>query len=92
MAGDQNHFYLNLLSNDSQKLYPTNTLSAFTASLAQPIDLVSSVRREDGVCEFSCHPTKTGTFASIQVVAANNALIICDLISQQFMGSQYVGV
>ena len=90
MTSDRNHFYVTLFSNGSQKLYPTNTLAAFTARLAQPIDLGSTDRWEVGVCEITCHPTNTGTFASVQVISANNALIYCDLISQQFVGSQYV--
>ena len=90
MAGDQSHFYVTLLSNGSKKLYPANKLSAFTTRLAQPIDLGSTDRWEVGVCEFICHPTNTGTFASLQVISANNALIYCDLISQQFVGSQHV--
>ena len=80
---------MTLFSNDSQKLYPANTLSAFTVHPAQPIDLRSTDRWEVRVCEFSCHPFNTGTFASTQAVSANNALIYCDLISQEFMGSQY---
>ena len=90
MTSDRNHFYVTLFRNGSQKLYPTNTLAAFTASLAQPIDLGSADRWEVGICEITCHPTNTGTFASVQVISANNALIYCDLISQQFVGSQYV--
>ena len=58
--------------------------------MAQAIDLGSTDRWEVGVCEITCHPTNTGTFASVQVISANNALIYCDLISQQFVGSQYV--
>ena len=64
--------------------------SAFTTHLAQPIDLGSTDRWEVGVYEFTCHPTYTGTLNSLQVISANNALIYCDLISQQFVGSQYV--
>ena len=90
MASDLNHFYVNLFNKASQKLYPANTLSAFTVHLAQPIDLGSTDRWEARVCEFSCHPFNTATFDSIQIVSAKNALIYCDLISQQFMGSQYV--
>ncbi len=90
MVGCQSHFYVTLLSNGSQKLYPANTLSAFTTLLAQPIDLGSTDRWEVGVCEFTCHPTNTGTFTPLQVISANNALIYCNLILQQFVISQYV--
>ena len=42
------------------------------------------------MCEFTCHAINTGTFASLQVISANNALIYCDLILQQFVSSQYL--
>jgi hypothetical protein len=35
-------FYVILLSNASQKLYPTNTLSSFKAHLARSVDLGSA--------------------------------------------------
>ena len=90
MAGGESQFYVTLLSNVSQQLYPANTLKAFTTRLAQPIDLSSTDIWDVGVCEFTCHPTNTGTFASVQVISSNNALICCELTSQQFVGSQYV--
>ena len=90
MIGDRNHFYVNLFSNGSQKLNSENTLAAFTARLAQPIDLGSTDRWVLGVCEFSCHPINVGTFASLQVISSQIAFIYCDLITQQFMGSQNV--
>jgi hypothetical protein len=83
------HFYVTPLSNASQKLYPSDTLSSFKFHLAQPVDLGSTGRWEVGVCEVSC-PVNVGTYASVQVISANNALIYCDLISPQFVGSQYV--
>ena len=75
ISSDRNNFYANLFSNGSQKLYPANTLPAFTARLAQPIDLGSTERWEFEVCEFTCHPINTGTFASLQVVSSQIALI-----------------
>jgi hypothetical protein len=84
------HFYVTLLSNMSQKRYPSNTLSSFTVRLAQPIDLGSTDRGEVGVCEVSCSSVNVGTYARVQVISANNAIIYCNLISQQFVGSQYV--
>ena len=90
MTSDPNHFYVTLFSKGTQKLYRANTLSEFIVQLAQPIEMGSNERWEVNVCEFSCHPFNTGTFASIQVVRTTNALIHCNLISQQFMGSQYV--
>ena len=89
MAGGQSHFYVTLLSKGSQKLYPTNTIAAFTTRLAQPIDLGSTDRWEVGVGEVTFHPAKIRTFTTIQVVSANNALIHCDFISQQFVAVQY---
>ena len=88
MTGDPNHYNVTLLSNASQTLYPAITLRAFTTNLAQPIDLGSTNKWEVCVCEFTYHPFNTGTFASIQVVSASNALIYCELISQQIIVSQ----
>ena len=45
---------------------------------------------EVGVCEFRCHPINAGTFAGLAVVSAQVAFLYCDLISPQFVGSQYV--
>ena len=90
MTSNRKHFYVTLLSNGSQKLYPTNTLAAFTNRLAQPIELGSTDRWEVGVSEVTCHPGKVGTFTAIEVVSANNALIYYDLISQQFVAGQYI--
>ena len=90
MSSDRNHFFVTLFRNGSQKLYPANTLVTFTARLAQPIDLGSMDMWEVGVCEFTCHPINTGTFASLQVGHSQIAFIYCDLILQQFVGSQYV--
>ena len=81
---------MTLFSNGSQKLYPGNTLAAFAARLAQPIDLGSMDRWEVGVCEFSCHPINVGTFAGLAVVSAQIAFLYCDLISPQFVGNPYV--
>jgi hypothetical protein len=91
-GNEQTHFYVTLLSNASQKLYPSNTLSSFTVHLARPVDLGSNSKWEVGVCEMSCNPSATGMFRAVTVVGATNALIYCDLISPQFFGSQYVRV
>ena len=80
MRSDRNHFHVTVLSNGSQNLYASNTFAAFTTRLAQPVDLGSTDRWEVGVSEVTCHPGKIGTFTSIEVVSANNALIYCDLI------------
>ncbi len=81
---------MTLFSNGSQALYPANTLTAFTARLALTIDLGSMDRWEVGLCEFTCHPKEVGTFAGFEVVSAKIAFLYCDLISPQFVGSQYV--
>ena len=36
---DTKQFYVTLISNASQSLYPDNTVPAFTAQLAHPIEL-----------------------------------------------------
>jgi hypothetical protein len=92
LGNEQTHFYITLLSNASQKLYPSNTLSSFTLYLARPVDLGSNSRWEVGVCEVSCHPYNVGKYAGLDDISADTALIYCDLISPQFVGSQYVRV
>ena len=90
MSNNKSHFYVKLFSNGSQTLYPANTLTAFTARLALSIDLGSMDSWEVGLCEFTCHPRNVGTFAGLDVVSAKVAFLYCDLISPQFVGSQYV--
>jgi hypothetical protein len=91
-ANEPTHFYVTLLSNASEKLYPSNTLSSFKVHLARPVDLGSNSRYEVGICELTCRPTNVGTFGCVKVINENNALIYCNLISPQFFGSQYVRV
>jgi len=86
----RNHFYITLFSNASQKLHIKDTLSEFTIQMAQRIDLGSTDNWEVGLCEFSCPPPKSGTFRPIEVIGEKNALIYCDLITPQFVGSSYV--
>ena len=90
MSNDRNHFYVTLFSNGSQTPYPANTITAFTTRLAQPIDLGSMDRWEVGLCEFTCPPKEEGTFAGLDIVSGKIAFLYCDLISPQFVGSQYV--
>jgi hypothetical protein len=63
MAADNEptHFYIILLSNASQKLYPSNRLSSFTVRLLEPVDLGSTDRCEVGLCEVTCRPYNVGT-------------------------------
>jgi CRISPR/Cas system-associated endoribonuclease Cas2 len=86
------HFYVTLLSNASQTLYPANTLSSFKTHLARPADLVSDGIWEVGVCEVTFRPYNVGRFSKIQVVSAENALIYYDLIAPQLVGNYYVRV
>ena len=51
MPPDQ--FYVTLLSNASQDLYPDNTIGAFTVELARPIHLGPNANWEVGLCEFT---------------------------------------
>jgi hypothetical protein len=75
-------FYVTLLSNASQKLYPENTIGAFTVELARPIDLRPVGHWEVGLCEF--------TYPAGGAAGDNIGLIYCDLISPQFVGSSLV--
>jgi hypothetical protein len=62
---EHTHFYVTLLTNASQKLYPSNTLSLFKVHLAQHVDLDSPGRWEVGVCEVSCLSVNVGTFVNL---------------------------
>jgi hypothetical protein len=91
-GNEPTHFYVTLFSNASQKLYSSNTLSSFEVHVARPTDQLSNSRWEVGVCDLTCRPTNVGTYAAVTVISANNALIYCDLVSQQFFCSQCVSV
>jgi hypothetical protein len=84
------HFYVTLLSNASQKLYPENTIGAFTAELARPIDLSSDGNWEVGLCDFTCPSDTVGTIYNRTVVGDHIALIYCDVVSPQFVGGNLV--
>ena len=84
------HFYITLFSNSSQKTNPANTLTEFRIQLAQPIDLGSTDNWEVGLCEFRCPPTYPHTVKQYELAGETNALIHCDLITQQFVGNDYV--
>jgi hypothetical protein len=91
MFSNLQQFYVTLLSNSSQKLYPSNTLSAFTCHLAQEIDLGSNDSWEVGLAEFTYSPAALGNFKpAITFVGDTNHLIYCDLIPPQFVGSNLV--
>jgi hypothetical protein len=75
-------------SNASQKIHSSNTLADFIIQLEQRIDLGSTGNWEVGVCEFSCPPPlRSGNINPIGVIGETNALIYCDLITPQFVGS-----
>jgi hypothetical protein len=89
---DPPHFYVTLLSNASQKRFPSNTHSSFKVRLALPVGLGSTDMWEVGVCEVACRSYNMGSYAKVQVINADNARIYCFFILPQFLGSQYVGV
>jgi len=80
---DRDHFYITLFSNASQHLYPDNKIAAFTIQLAQPIILDPSEIWEVGLCEISSPST-------MPVGDNTNALVYCDLIATQFIGTNMV--
>jgi len=87
---DPKHFYVTLLSNTSKSLYPDNTVAAFTADLARPIELGYSDNWEVGMCEFSYPPNSVGTFKHTTVIGDTTGLIFCDLIPSQYVGRALV--
>jgi hypothetical protein len=86
---NRQQFYVTLYSNASRDLFAENTLSSFTNQLAQPIDLGSVDEWEVGICEFSYPQAYVGNIPPKEVIGAKHALIYCDLIAPQFVGSQY---
>ena len=87
----RNHFYITLFSNAAQKSHPNNTLAEFTIQLAQRVDLGSKDNWEVGLCEFSCpHHKPVNANKPLEVVGETNALLYCDLITPQFVGSYNV--
>jgi hypothetical protein len=85
-----NQFYVTLLSNDSQTIYPDNTLASFTSRLAQPIDLGSSDNWEVGLQEYTHPPLQTGLVKNSYYIGVENKLIYCDLIAPQFFGGNLI--
>ena len=84
------HFYITMFCNASQKVYSSNTLVEFRIQVAQRIDLGWTDNWEVGLCEFSCPPQKKTNVKPIEVIGETNALIYCDLITPQFVSSDYV--
>jgi hypothetical protein len=77
-------FYMTLVSNGSQTLYPGNTIAAFTTELARAIELNPDFRWEVALCEFSCPAASAGSRDGDFI-----GLIYCDLISPQTIGSTF---
>jgi len=84
------HFYITLFSKSSRKTYPANTFAEFRIQLAQPIDLGSINNWEVGLFKLRCPPPYPHTVKPYELTGGTNALIYCDLITQQFVGSDYV--
>jgi hypothetical protein len=82
--GSDNLFYVTLLSNGSQTLYPDNTVGAFTTELAQTIELNFDFRRIVSSCKFIC-PTVSADGWSVN--GDYIGLIYCDLVSPQTIES-----
>jgi len=79
---DRDHFYITMFSNDSQHIYPDNKIAAFTIQLTQPIILDPSENWEVGLCKLS---------SARQLLGDNtDALVYCDLIAPQFIGTSMV--
>jgi hypothetical protein len=78
IMNSDNSFYLTLLINGSQTLYPDNTVGAFTTELVRPIELDPEFRWQVSPCEFSC-PAVLAHEGSDRCDLIG--LIYCDLIS-----------
>jgi len=76
--------YFTLVSSASRKRYPKNTHASFTIQLAQPLDLGSTDKWEEEICEFNC--PHSGTPNPVDVIGDTNVLIYCDT-TPQFVGS-----
>jgi hypothetical protein len=83
------HFYITIFSNDSQTLYPNNTLASFTSRLAKPLELVDNW--EVALVEFTHPPNISGQYTTNPVyIGMEHKLIYCDIISPQFIGGNLV--
>jgi len=90
---DRDHFYVTLFSNASQDIYPDNKIAAFTTQLAQPIRLDPSELWEVALCELSysaSHGLQQHGPLLNNLNVFLNALIYCDLIAPQLIGTTKV--
>jgi hypothetical protein len=62
--------------------YPENTLGAFTIELIQSIEFDPNDKWDVGLCEFTCPQHLAGSY--------ENAIIYCELIIGQLVGSSQV--
>jgi hypothetical protein len=83
-------FYVTLLSNASEKLYPENAIGAFTVELARLMYLAPDTNWEVGLCEFKGSASYVGTVQNLTVVGDQIGFIYCDLISSQFVGDSLI--
>ena len=75
-----------LFTNDSQSLYPDNTIVAFAVMLPWPIELGPNDNLELGLCEISYPPNQVDTLKSVKVIGDTTALVCSDPISPQYVG------
>jgi len=86
---DRDNFYITLFCYAFQDIYPENKIAAFTTQLAQPIRLDPSEIWEVGLCELSYSASEQ----HLQLLNLNvfvNALMYCDLIAPQLIGTTKV--
>jgi len=87
---DPKYFYVTLLSNASQILYPTYMIGSFTVELPQAIELGPKDNWEVGLCEISYCTNALGTIKPLNVFGDNTALVDRDVISPQYVGKSLV--
>ena len=87
---DPKKFYVTLITNASQSLYPNNTVSAFTVELPRPIELGPEDKWDVGLCEISYQPNTIVTLNSVEIVDDTPVLGNTDLISPQYVGKKLV--
>jgi len=83
---DRDHFYVTLFSNASQYIYPDNKIAAFTTQLAQPIRQNPSEIWEVGLSKLSYSVTSWQPKV-FDMRNFMNALMYCDLIAPQLIGT-----
>ena len=84
---------MTLFSNGSKEVFPENTLTAFTIQLAQSVDLGLS-DWEVGLAELSYKAPHPKLFKGkcVDVHSSESALVYCNLIAPQMVGTERVRV